>query len=396
MTRAPFETQVLTTPFHARTAPLCLGDDRGRWAGYTTVNVYTNAELEYFAIRNAATLFDLSPMIKYRVAGPDAGRYMNRLLTRNVDRIAPGRVAYAVWCNDDGKVLDDGTVFRFADDEFRINAQERHLCWFLDSAVGYDVTVEDVSDGIAALALQGPTSYAVLKALGLDGVAGLRPYRFAEFGLDGLSLTVSRTGFTGDLGYELWVAPSGALDLWDRLMDAGRLHGITPIGSHALDMARIEAGFIATNTDFVAADQALRPTRGRSPFDLGLGWLVDFDKGHFNGRRALLREREAGSRYRVVGLDIEGNKPAHQSLVYHGRGRKSVGAVTSAMWSPTCKRNIAIATLEAPYAEAGDGLWADVYVQKELKWERIEARCRIVDRPFFKPERRTATPPAEC
>ena len=386
-----YEAPLLETPFHARIAPLNQANEWVRWAGFTTADCFTDLTTEYFAIRNAATLYDISPMVKYRIAGPDSERYMNRLLTRDIRKLKPGRVAYAVWCNDAGKVLDDGTVFRFAESDFRLCAQEHHLAWLHDSAVGYDVTVEDVTEAIAALALQGPLSCAVLKAFGLDGIAGLKPFGIADFDLGGTPLTVSRTGFTGDLGYELWVDPARALDLWDALMRAGALYHLTPVGSLAVDLARIEAGFVQTNVDFMAADLAMRPTRRRSPFELGLDWLVDFDKGHFIGRRALLRERETGSRYRLVGLDVEGGKPATDALIYHGRG-KQVGMVSSAMWSPTTKRNIALATLNAGFAERADGLWAEIYVNKELKWEKVDARCRIVDRPFFDPPRRRATP----
>ena len=388
-------TQTLKTPFYSRIAPLVQGHDWSRWAGYATVNTYTNVEEEYFAMRNAATLFDVSPMTKYRIAGPDAAPYLNRLLPRDMDKLAPGRVAYTVWCNDAGHVIDDGTLFRFGPAEFRLNAQERHLPWFKDSAIGYDVVIEDVTERVAGLSLQGPTSCAVLKELQLSGVTGLKPFHMADFDLGGVKLTVTRTGFSGDLGYELWVGAGDAESLWDSLMAAGAdNHGLKPSGSAALDMVRIEAGFIATNADFVAADQALRRTRGRSPFELGLGWMVNFNKGHFNGRRALKHEHDTGSsRYGLVGLDVAGNKPAHQALIYYRDGAKDVGAVTSALWSPTCKRNIALAMLKAPFHTKTDGLWADVYVQKELKWEKVRATCRIVERPFFRPARRTKTPP---
>ena len=359
------------------------------------MQVFTDVEIEYFAVRNASTLFDLSPMVKYRIAGAGATRYLNRVVTRDVARLRPGRVAYVVWCDDRGKVLDDGTLFRLSDGEFRLCSQERHLCWLQDSAIGFDVTVDDTSEDVAALALQGPTSCAVLKRLGLAGVETIKPFRVEHFPFEGDSLTVSRTGFTGDLGYELWVAPTLAERLWDRLVEAGGELGITPIGSRALDLVRIEAGFIATNVDFVAADQALRTNRGRSPFELGLGWLVDFDKGHFNGRRALREERERGSRYCLVALDVEGNKPARDALVYHKK-KELVGHITSAMWSPTCKRNLAFASLTRPYGDGvRDNLWVDIYIHRELKWVRTMARCRVVERPFFNPARRRATPASD-
>ena len=392
MTLAPYKQPLLETPLHGRTAPLCLTGDWSRWGGYTTVHSYRNIELEYFAIRNAATLFDLSPMRKYQVAGPDAERYLNRLLTRDVRKIGPGRVGYAVWCDDAGKVLDDGTVFRFGAEEFRICSQERHLNWFLDSAIGFDVSVTDVSEEIAAIALQGPQSFSVLQAVGMAGSEALKPFDMAEFTVDGLAVTLSRTGFTGDLGYELWTESVHAVALWDRLMAAGAAHGIAAVGSAALDLARIEAGFPAANVDFIAAEQALRATRRRSPLELGLGWLVDFEKGHFNGRRALLAERRSDAGTRLVGLDVAGNKPALDALIYVGRGTQA-GFVTSAMWSPTCKRNIALATLKQPFATGNQTLWAEIYVTKEGKWEKVVAPCKIVERPFFNPPRRRATPP---
>ena len=392
-----YRAPLLETPFHPRIAPLNQTNEWLRWAGYTTADCFTDLTTEYFAIRHAATLYDVSPMVKYRIAGPDAERFTNRLLTRDVRKLKPGRVAYTVWCDDNGKVLDDGTVFRFGESEYRLCAQEHHLAWLQDSAIGFDVTIEDVTAAVAGLALQGPLSCAVLKALGLDGIADLKPFGIAGFDFAGAPLTVSRTGFTGDLGYELWIDPAQALDLWDGLIAAGDLYRLTPIGSRALNLARIEAGFIQTNTDFMAADHAVRPTRPRSPFELGLDWLVDFDKGQFIGRRALLRERETGPRYRLVGLDIEGSKPAHDALIYHDhRLSRQVGMVTSAMWSPTAKRNIALATLDAVAAERTDGLWAEIYVNKEMKWEKTVARCRIVARPFFDPPRRRATPAPNC
>jgi aminomethyltransferase len=392
MTAAPYKQPLLETPLHARIAQLCLAGDWARWGGYAAVNSYTNVEHEYFAIRNAATLYDLSPMRKYRISGSDAERYLNRLVTRDVRKLAPGRVAYAVWCDDDGKLLDDGTMFRFGPEDFWICSQERHLNWFLDSALGYQLEIQDVSVDIAAIALQGPQSYTVLRSLGASGCEALKPFDMTELTLDGLAMTVSRTGFTGDLGYEFWIDAAHAITLWDRLMEAGAAHGIRPIGSAALDLARIEAGFPVANEDFIAAEHALRATRRRSPLELGLGWMVDFDKGHFVGRRALLADRASAAGYRFVGLDVAGNKPARDALIYVGRATQ-VGFVTSAMWSPTCKRNIALATLKRPYDTGARALWAEVYVNKEGKWEKVVAPCKIVERPFFNPARRRATPP---
>ncbi len=386
-------TPVQPTPFHARIAALCHTRDWGRWAGFSTPNSFGEVELEYFAVRNTATLFDLSPMMKYRIEGPDAERYLNHLLTRDVRKLKPGRVAYSIWCDDAGHVLDDGTLFRFAEDSFRLCSQERQLVWLTDAAAGFEVEIEDVTEQVAALALQGPTSAAILRRLGVVEAESLRPFGLCEIDLAGGKVTLSRTGFTGDLGYELWCEPMLAEPLWDSLIEAGKLHGLRPIGSHALDLVRIEAGFIATNADYMAGDQILRTTRGRSPFELGLERLVDFDKGHFNGRRALLAERERGPKRALVGLDIEGNKPAAGALIYH-RKKTEAGHITSAMWSPTCKRNLALASLRAPYGrEITDELWVEIYVLKELEWDKQMVRARIVPRPFFDPERRRATPP---
>jgi aminomethyltransferase len=397
MNEAPlFRDPLLRTPFHERARALSQLDSFIPWNGYTTVDVFSTVEHEYFAIRNASTLYDLSPMAKYRIAGADALRFMNRLVTRDLSKLKPNRVAYAVWCNDEGHLIDDGTVFRLGESEYRLCAQERQLDWLLDSAIGYEVEIADVTEAIAGLALQGPTSCAVLKKLGLAGVERLKPFDIGPFALEGTALTLSRTGFTGDLGYEVWMDPRDAELVWDRLMAAGHSRGIRPLGSRALNIARIEAGFLLPNVEFLSAERTLRVGRERSPFELGLDWLVDFEKGHFTGRRALLAEQRAGTRRRLVGLDIEGNKPAHNALVYSARsGRREIGSVTSATWSPTCKRNLAYALLDAPYVTVGTEVWVEIYLNSELTWERRMRSARVVDKPFFAPERRRVTPPAD-
>ncbi len=395
-----FKQPLLKTPFHERARSLSQLDSFIPWAGYTTVDVFTSVEQEYFAIRNATTLYDLTPMVKYRIAGRDAGAYLNRLVTRNIGKLNVNRVAYCVWCNDAGHIIDDGTVFRLSDDEYRLCTAERQLDWLLDSGLGFDVVVEEVTEQIAALAVQGPTSCAVLKAAGLR-VEHLKPFDVGHFVLGEAQVMVSRTGFTGDLGYELWLAPQHAETLWDTLMAAGRTRGIRAIGSQALNIARIEAGFIMPNLDFVSAEHTIRIGRDRSPLELGLAWLVDFKKGHFTGRRALLQESNAarthaGMRRQLVGLDVAGNKPAHNALLYtDANGKREIGSVTSAVWSPTCKRNIALAMVDAPHTRIGSTVWAEIYLNRELLWERRMSRAEVVERPFFAPERRRLTPPAE-
>jgi len=396
-----YRQPLLKTPFHERARALSQLDSFVPWAGYTTVDVFTFVEQEYFAIRNATTLYDLTPMVKYRIAGPEALRFLNRLMTRDIGKLKCGRVAYSVWCNDAGHLIDDGTVFRLSDTEYRLCTGERQLDWLLDSGLGFDVQISEVTEATAALAVQGPTSCAVLKALGLAGIERLKPFELAHFvlppavGADS-QIMVSRTGFTGDLGYELWMRPEDAEGVWDALMEAGHECAIRPIGSRALNMARIEAGFLLPNVDFVSSERTLRVGTERSPIELGLGWLVDFDKGHFTGRRALLEEQRRGPRRRLVGLDIEGNEPAHNALLYADQsGKRPVGNVTSATWSPTCKRNIALAMVDAPHMETGRTIWAEIYLNRELIWERRMARAQVVERPFFAPERRRASPPAD-
>jgi len=305
-------------------------------------------------------------------------------------------VAYCVWCNDDGRIIDDGTVFRLGQDEYRLCTADRQLDWLLDSAIGFAVEISEVTEQIAALAVQGPTSCAVLKAAGLAGVDKLRPFEIGYFALGAVALTISRTGFTGDLGYEVWMPPDSAEAVWDALMAAGKSRGIRAIGSQALNVARIEAGFLLPHIDFVSAEHTIRTGRDRSPLELGLAWLVDLEKGHFTGRRALLEERRRGPARQLVGLDIEGNKPAHNALLYAAAdGTREVGSVSSAIWSPTCKRNIALAMVDAPYFSMGGTVWADIYLNRELVWERRMCRARVVERPFFAPDRRRATPPGD-
>lgn len=393
-----FIQPLLKTPFHDRARALSQLDSFIPWSGYTTVDVFTSVEQEYFAIRNATTLYDLTPMVKYRIGGPSALPFLNRLVTRDIGKLKVGRVAYCVWCNDAGHVIDDGTVFRLSENEYRLCTAERQLDWLLSSTIGFGhpvrLTVEEVTEQFAALAMQGPTSYAVLKAAGMIGAERLKPFEIGAFSLDGMSITVSRTGFTGDLGYELWMNPGDAERIWDILMAAGHTRGIRPIGSKALNIARIEAGFLQPNVDFVSSAHTVFMGRDRSPLELGLEWLVDFEKPYFTGRRALLEEKRRGPVRRLVGLDIEGNKPATNALLYSDRGgRREVGSITSATWSPTCKRNIALAMIDAPHFEIGRTLWADIYLNRELIWERRMACARVVERPFFAPERRKATPP---
>ena len=385
----------LESPFYSRLKALDTVNEWHRWKGYTAASELYCADIEYSAIRNATAVFDLTPMTKYRIAGRDALAYLNRLVTRDMAKVAPGRVAYAVWCDDRGQVIDDGTIFHLREGEYRLCSQERHYAWLQAATIGFDVTVVHETEDVAALAVQGPTSYSTLAGLGFRGLDRLKPFGLMHAGFEGGELTISRTGFTGDLGYELWIEPSKAGALWDALFEAGRPFGIRAIGTHALDLARIEAGFVAVCEDFLPADETVRTGRSRSPFELGLDWLVDFKKPNFNGRRALAEEKRNGSTWRLVRLDIEGNKPAQHSCVFakEKRNTDSIGFVTSAAWSPVCKKNVALATVRTPYGEPGDTLWVEIYYRREMHWNRVMAKAAVAGEPFWRPARRRATPP---
>ncbi len=385
----------LRTPFYERMVELDTLNNWHEWKGYSTPDALYCPETEYFAIRNATAVFDLTPMTKYRIKGPDALAYLNRLVTRDMAKIKPGRVAYAVWCDDLGQVLDDGTIFHLREGEYRLCSQERHYDWLITSALGFDVSITEETAEIAGLAVQGPTSYSVLTKMGLDGLGELKPFGLMHFDFDGAELMVSRTGFTGDLGYELWIEPGKAGLLWDDLFRAGKLYGIRAIGVHALEMARVEAGYLAAFQDFLPAKPTVRTDRTRSPLELGLEWLVDFKKPNFNGRRALAEEKRRGSTWRLVKLDIEGNKAAHHSYIFakSKNNRKEIGFVTSAVWSPITKQNVALGTVNMPHGAVGSDVWIDIFYQREMHWNRTMAKATVVDKPFWFPPRRGATPP---
>ncbi len=382
------------SPFYPRQAKLDRLNEWHEWKGYSSADGFFDKTLEYFSIRNSTGVFDLTPMTKYRITGPDSLDYINRLVTRDMKKIKPGRVAYVVWCDDEGQVLDDGTIFHLREGEYRLCSQERHMAWLKMSAIGMDVTIVDETEDICSLAVQGPTSYSILNAMGLDGIDKLRPFGLATFDFEGTELMISRTGFTGDLGYELWISPEKGIALWDALFAAGKDYGIMAIGTDALEHSRIEAGFIAAHIDFLPANVTVRSGRSRSPFELGLDWLVDFKKPNFNGRRALAEEKRRGSTWRLVKLDIEGNKPAHHSYIYaNAKGKKNVGFITSAGWSPICKQNIALGTVRVPHGNVGDKLYVEIYYQREMHWSRVMAEATVVDKPFWDPPRKRATPP---
>ena len=386
-----FTKPLLETPFHERTYEACYNNDWYRWAGYKIAREYSNTELEYTAMRNTAGVLDITPMHKYDIKGADAIKFVDKLVTRNVTEIKSGQVMYIIWCNEDGNVIDDGTVFCFDSNHLRIFCAERNLNWFSDTAIGFDVEVEDVSDTIAALAFQGPLSCKILNLLNVKNIENLRPFYFDDFDLNGCKVTISRTGFSGDLGYEIWCNPEEAINVWDSLFKFNRDYKILPAGMNALEMVRIEAGFIQPNADFMSAEQALRPNRMRTPFELGMGWLVDLNKNYFTGKRILNDLKKKPLTKKLVGLDIQGDKPAIGSVLYD-KNRKEIGIVTAGMWSPSLKSNIAFGYVDKDHMKIGSKVFAEIYHPEELEYKKIWAECLVVKKQFFNPQRRHKIP----
>jgi aminomethyltransferase len=384
------------SPFHPRQALLNIRDAWSSWNGYKFADYYYDPEYEYFCVRNTCATYDICPMQKYIISGGDAEAMLNRMVTRDISQLQQQRVTYVCWCTDAGRLVDDGTIFRLAADSFMLTCGSPSLAWLKKSAFGFsDVDVKDMSDEIAALSLQGPTSCAVLKQMGLEGIELIKPFNFQSYPWRGGTLMVSRTGFTGDLGYELWGAPEQALELWDALYAAGENHGIHPYGEAATNMARLEAGFIMPALEFNEALKTVHFGHDHTPLELNLGWLVDFNKPHFNGRRALLAEQQRGPQYTLTKLDIEGNKPAEDAWLYRNKKctGEHIGAVTSAMWSPAVKANIALALVETRHLKGE--IWSEIYYQKELRHYQKVARCTVRQKPFWAPARARATPPGD-
>ena len=392
-----------TTPFHARTAPLCLSHAWRRWAGFIVASSYElTHEREYHAIRSSAALLDISPLYKYRISGPDAARLLDRMVTRNIGRCSQGQVLYTTWCDAAGKVLDDGTIARLQEDLFRMTSADPGLRWLEDNAVGLAVAIEAVSDATAALALQGPSSRAILQTLTDTDVARLGYFRIVAANLRGVPVTISRTGYTGDLGYEIWMERHDALVVWDALMGAGTAYGIVPAGMLALDIARIEAGLMLLDVDYVPARKALTVRQTSSPYELDLGWTVDLKKENFVGRAALAKESATGPQWQFVGVELEwdslerlyatmGLAPHLPSTAWrtsvpiYARGEQ-VGYATSGGWSPLLKKYIALAHLRSAHAQPDTAVEMEITVEHQRK----RAAARVVKKPFFNPERKRA------
>ena len=394
------------TAFHERTFPLCESLSYREWSGYYAVSSYeAHHEHEYNAIRNASALIDISPLFKYRLTGRDATRLVDRVVTRDMRKVSVGQVIYTPWCDERGKVIDDGTVSRLAENTYRWTAADPSLRWFTQNAAGMDVEIEDISEQVSALALQGPTSGRLLKGLveGAD-IENLKYFRVTSGEIAGVPVDVSRTGYTGDLGYEIWIPSEAALGVWDALMEAGRAFDIHPAGMLALDVARVEAGLLLIDVDFHGSKKALAESQKYSPFEMGLGRLVNLDKAKFVGQQALAEEQRRGHAREIVGLEVDWpgverlyeqvglppTMPAAASRVavpVYANG-KQAGRATTTTWSPTLKKLIALATVRREHARVG----ARVEIEVTVEAVRHRVGATVVKTPFFNPKRKTATP----
>ena len=392
------------TAFHERTLALCESLNFKEWSGYYTVGVYEMThEHEYNAIRNSAAAIDVSPLFKYRVTGSDATKLVNRVITRDINKVAVDQVIYCCWCDPDGKVIDDGTITRLGENEYRWTAADPSLRWFHQNALGLDVQIEDISEKVAALALQGPTSGRLLHAATDANIAGLKYFRVAHGKIAGVPVDISRTGYTGDLGYEIWVPWKDAIKVYDELMNRGRAFDIHPAGMVALDIARIEAGLILIEVDYISSKKALIEEQRYTPGEIGLGKLVDLKKENFVGREALAMEAKKGGPARqLVGLEVNWNEvealyekigmapqvpgTASRVAVPVYRGGRQVGKATSTTWSPTLKRMIALASVGRESAALGTTLSMELTVEASRK----TVSAKVVALPFFNPPRKTA------
>lgn len=396
----------IPSPLYSRTAALCTTQEWRDWSGYFSAITYgPSHEVEYYAVRNAAGLMDASPLYKYEIRGADAERLLDRMVTRNVAKSRVGQVLYTPWCDEDGKVIDDGTLARLGKDHFRLTAADPSLRWLQDVSYGLDVELRDVSTELAALALQGPNSYAILKSLFPSlKLETLRYYNLLQTKFNGAPLTITRTGYTGDLGYELWTPAEHAPALWDAVMDAGAGYGILPLGLAALDILRVEAGLLLIEMDYSSTLHARIPEQQSSPYEIGLGWAVDLDKGDFIGKQALLAEHAAGTPRSLVGLEVdwydlerlfgEANLPpqvagrASRTAVPVYAGGQHVGQATSMVFSPILKKYIALATVRSEYAALGTPLEFEITVE----YERKRAGATVSKMPFYNPVQKRALP----
>ncbi len=395
----------IPTPFHERTSKLCTSLFWKDWAGTHAVRSYdTSHELEYYAIHHAAALIDVSPLYKYEVRGPDAAALLAHVMVKDIRKLKVGRVAYVCWCDDDGKVTDDGTVSRLEEEHFRVTAAEPALAWLARHADRYRVSLEDSSRLLGALSVQGPNSREILKQAGGEGLDDLRYFGVVRTRMAGRPVWVSRTGYTGELGFEVWIDVPDALAVWDAVMEAGAPYRLHPCGLDAMDVSRIEAGYIMNGVDYFSAHHCLLESRKSSPYELGLGWTVSLDREPFVGQAALRKEKARGSKWALVGLEYDWgeyealfarfNLPPkvpsgawRDPLPVYEAGGRQVGQATSGAWSPLLKRNLALASVHADHAAPGTRL----KIETTVEFRRNTVPVTIVKTPFYDPPRKRET-----
>jgi aminomethyltransferase len=396
------------TAFHDRTFPLCHSLNYREWSGYYTVSVYeVHHEHEYNAIRNACALIDISPLYKYLITGKDATKLVNRVITRDINKVKVGQVIYCCWCDEEGKVIDDGTISRLEGNVYRWTAADPSLRWFRQNGLNMDVQIEDISEKVAALALQGPTSAKLLKAVAEADIANLKYFRVTRGKIVGVPVDISRTGYTGDLGYEIWIPTNEAGDaikVWDALADKGKQFDLHAAGMLALDVARVEAGLLLIEVDYTSSKKALIPSQKFSPYELGFAKMVHLEKENFIGKPALERDAKSGVPRQLAGLEVDWTDveqlyerygltpaaPAQASRVSVPvySGEKQVGKATTTTWSPTLKKMIALAILETEYSNPGTPLQMEITIEAI----RLKTNVKVTTLPFFNPARKTTTP----
>jgi aminomethyltransferase len=393
------------TAFHQRTFPLCHSLNYREWSGYYTVSVYeVHHEHEYNAIRNACAMIDITPLYKYLVTGKDATKLVNRVITRDINKVKVGQVIYCCWCDEDGKVIDDGTISRLGENVYRWTAADPSLRWFKQNGLNMDVQIEDISEKTAALALQGPTSGQLLKVAAEADIANLKYFRVTRGKINGIPVDISRTGYTGDLGYEIWVPWQDAVKVWDALMTKGKQFDIHAAGMLALDVARVEAGLLLIEVDYTSSKKALIPSQKYSPYELGFGKMVHLDKENFVGKTALQRDEKNGVPRQLVGLEVDwveveeqhdkfGLTPAapaqaSRAAVPVYQGSRQVGKATTTTFSPLLKKLIALASVETGSSKPGTKLQMELTIEAR----RLKTTATVVKLPFFNPARKTAVP----
>ena len=400
---------IRTTPFHPRLSELNTQGLYTHWQGFLSPLRYGTApKHEYFAVRNAVGVFDTSPLFKYRISGPDSERLLAGLLVRDVRSCRPGQALYSLWCDDRGFVMEDGVVLRHSPTDFVLTAARPGLGWLEGHRGRLRVELEDVSDAHGILAVQGPRSRAALAALAPE-IGSLRYFRHVQAKIGTTVVTVSRTGYTGDLGYELTVGADDAVAVLDAVLDAGRPHGIRPFGEEALMTLRIEAGLPLIDVEWHNSRTAWTDAQRVTPQELGMGWMlrgVDDDSRPFTGRTAIRRELAARtSRWATVGIVVDWShwdrlyreagllppkdeRPAPYESMLHDSDDRQVGYVTSFVYSPVLQRHVGLARVEPSCAEPGTAVRMEVLV--DHRTVRVDARTTTL--PLFDPPRRTATP----